>query len=147
MERSAGATDRDAAWAAFERGDWGEARTLFERVLEEDDDPDALDGLGQVRWFLCEIDEGIALRERAYAAFRASGDDCRAGDIALWVAIEYASSLGNSAAASGWFRRGERLLEGLPLCPPQVDLGPARPPGGFTARRPAPLRARSRDRP
>jgi DNA-binding CsgD family transcriptional regulator len=122
MEGRAAATDRDAAWAAFERGDWDQARLLFERLLEQGDDPDALDGLGQVLWFLCDIAEGIALREQAYAALRRGGDACRAGDIALWLSIEYASSYANDAAASGWFRRGERLLEGLPLCVPQVEL-------------------------
>jgi hypothetical protein len=31
------------------------------------------DGLGQVLWFRCEIDEGLALRERAFAGFRQEG--------------------------------------------------------------------------
>jgi DNA-binding CsgD family transcriptional regulator len=113
---------REAAWAAFARGDWDEARALFERLLEHGDDPDARDGLGQVLWFLCEIDAGMALREQAYAAFRRAGDAGRAGGIAIWLAIEYASSYGNGAAANGWFRRGERLLDGVPACPAHVEL-------------------------
>ena len=112
----------EAAWAAFAQGDWERARTLFEQRLEQGEDADARDGLGQALWFLCEIDAGMAQREQAYAGFRRAGDAGRAGAIALWLAIEHASSRGNSAAASGWFHRAERLLDGIPRCPPQVEL-------------------------
>ncbi len=122
MEGRAAATGHQAAWDAFERGDWEQARTLFERLLEHGDDADARDGLGQVRWFECEINEGIALREQAFAQFRRAGDARRAGGIAVWLAIEYASSYGNAVAAAGWFRRAERLLGELPVCLPQVEL-------------------------
>ncbi len=122
MDGSAATTGHRAAWAAFEHGDWEQARTLFERLLEEGEDADARDGLGQVLWFLCEIDRGIAAREQAFAGFRRDGNAERAGDIAVWLAIEHASSYGNPAVAGGWFQRAERLLEGLPLCRPQVEL-------------------------
>jgi tetratricopeptide (TPR) repeat protein len=123
MEGSAAAaTDREAAWAAFAQGDWPAARARFETLLEVGDDPDARDGLGQTLWFLCEIDAGMAQREQACAAFSRAGDRERAGEIAIWLAIEHASSYGNDAAASGWFRRGERLLEGIAPCPPHVEL-------------------------
>ncbi len=122
MEGPAAATGREAAWAAFARGDWPAARARFEALLEAGDDPDARDGLGQTLWFLCEIEAGLAQREQAYATFSRAGDRERAGEIAIWLAIEQASSYGNDAAASGWFRRGERLLEGVPPCPPHVEL-------------------------
>ena len=122
MEQPAAGNEREAAWTAFEAGDWDRARELFENLLDGDDDPDARDGLGQVLWFLCEIDEGIALREQAYAAFRKAGDTERAADIALWLSIEYASAYGQMAVANGWFRRGERLLDGAPPCAAHVEL-------------------------
>ena len=100
----------------------GIAQGAVESLLDGDDDPDARDGLGQVLWFLCEIDEGIALREQAYAAFRKAGDGERAADIALWLSIEYASAYGQVAVANGWFRRGERLLDGARPCAAHVEL-------------------------
>jgi tetratricopeptide (TPR) repeat protein len=103
-----------AAWlvqarAAFERGDWPEAREIYESLIEEDpENPEALAGLGETMWFMCEIEEGEALHERAYACFRRAGDVCRAADIALWLSVEYSTSYGSEAVANGWFRRAER---------------------------------------
>jgi LuxR family transcriptional regulator, maltose regulon positive regulatory protein len=122
MEVGAPGSDREAAWAAFEQGEWELARTLFERLLEQGEDPDARDGLGQVLWFQCEIAAGIDQRAQAYAGFRRAGDACRAGGIAVWLAIEQASMSGSSAVADGWFHRAERLLDGLVACPAQVEL-------------------------
>jgi hypothetical protein len=73
MALAPSAPDSEQAWEAFERGYWDVARELFERLLQAGDDPDARDGLGQVLWFRCEIDEGLALRERAFAGFRQEG--------------------------------------------------------------------------
>lgn len=112
----------DAARAAFERGDFAAARELYEVALEEDRSAEALDGLGQTLWFLCEIDAGIARREEAYAEFRRSGQLDRAGEIALWLVVEQATSLGNEVAAGGWFKRAERLLAEAPLCPAHAEL-------------------------
>ena len=64
MEQPTPRNEREEAWAAFETGDWDRARELFENLLDGDDDPDARDGLGQVLWFLGEIDEGVGLRRR-----------------------------------------------------------------------------------
>jgi DNA-binding CsgD family transcriptional regulator/Tfp pilus assembly protein PilF len=107
------------AWAAFGAGDWEAAAAAFEAAGE---DPEALDGLGQVRWFQGRIEEGIRLRERAYAGYRARGDDVAAGACALWLHVEVLSSRGAEAVAAGWFRRGERLLEGTPESYPRVEL-------------------------
>ena len=84
--------------------------------------PEALDGLGQTLWFLCEIDAGIASRAEAYAAFRRERQLARAAEIALWLAVEHATSLGSEAAASGWFRRADRILAEAPLCPAHAQL-------------------------
>jgi tetratricopeptide (TPR) repeat protein len=112
----------DAARAAFERGDFDAARELYEAALQEERSGEALDGLGQALWFLCEIDAGIARREEAYAEFRRAGELGRAAGIALWLVVEQATSLGNEAAAGGWFKRAERLLAAAPLCPAHAEL-------------------------
>jgi DNA-binding CsgD family transcriptional regulator len=111
-----------AARASFECGDFAAARALYEAALEEGRTAEALDGLGQALWFLCEIDAGIARREEAYAEFRRAGQLDRAGQIALWLVVEQATSLGNEVAAGGWFKRAERVLADAPLCPAQAEL-------------------------
>ncbi len=115
-------TALDLGRQAFDRGDFEAARSQFEAALTVEVTAEALDGLAQSLWFLCEIDAGIARREEAYAVYRDRGDIARAASIALWLAVEQATSLGNAAAASGWFRRAERLLSDAPLCPAHAEL-------------------------
>lgn len=122
MAREAPASTLDSAHEALERGEFDAARGLYEAALAEESSAEALDGLGQALWFLCEIDSGIARREAAYAQFRRAGDLARAAEIALWLVVEHATSLGNEVAASGWFRRAERLLAETPLCPAHAEL-------------------------
>ena len=122
MEDGRVRTALDLGRQAFDRGDFEAARSQFEAALTVEVSAEALDGLAQSLWFLCEIDAGIARREEAYAAYRERGDIARAASIALWLAVEQATSLGNAAAASGWFRRAERLLSDAPLCPAHAEL-------------------------
>jgi DNA-binding CsgD family transcriptional regulator len=116
-------TALETARAAFAAGHWEAAAAAFEAA---GDVAEALDGLGQVRWFQCRIDEGIALRERAYAAYLHADDPCAAASCALWLAIEYVSSRGAEAVANGWVLRAERLLAGRPPSPAHVELEIAR---------------------
>jgi DNA-binding CsgD family transcriptional regulator len=111
-----------SARAAFERGEFAEARRLYEAALAEARSATALDGLGESLWLAGEVDAAIGRREEAYAEFRRAGDVARAAEIALWLVIEQATSLGNQTAAGGWFKRAERLLAGAPLCPAHAQL-------------------------
>jgi DNA-binding CsgD family transcriptional regulator len=106
----------------LDRGDFTTARDLFAAALEAKGSAEALDGLGQALWFLCDIDAGITRREEAYAAFREAGHLEKAAEVALWLVVEHQTSLGNEAAASGWFNRAERILADLPLCPSHAEL-------------------------
>lgn len=121
--RQGGAAETLATAAeAFGRGDFELARELYEEAVSEERSAEALDGLGQSLWFLCEIQDGIACREDAYAEFRRRGELVRAAEIALWLSLEQATSLGNAAAANGWFKRAERLLADAPLSPAHAQL-------------------------
>ena len=115
-----------AARSAFEAADWEGAAEAYERALGDGEEAEALDGLGQVRWFQGRIEEAIDLRERAYALYRRDADHVAAAGIALWLMVEYTASRGEGAIANGWFLRGERLLAGLELCAPHVELEIAR---------------------
>jgi tetratricopeptide (TPR) repeat protein len=112
----------DSAGAAFEREEFAAACALYEAALAEERSAEALDGLGEALWLSGDIDGGIARREEAYAEFRRAGEVARAAEIALWLVIEQATSLGNQTAAGGWFRRAERLLADAPLCSAHAQL-------------------------
>ena len=112
----------ESARAAFERGEFAAARNLYEAALAEAPSAEALDRLGQALWLTGEIEAGIARREEAYAELRRAGAVSRAAEIALWLVVEQATSLGNQTAAGGWFKRAERLLAEVPLCPAHAEL-------------------------
>ena len=104
---------------AMELAQWAEARTAYERVLSADPPPPeagpALEGLGQALWFLGEVADGIAARERAfdeYAAARACSDAAR---VAVWVSHQHLTG-GRTSAARGWLARAERALGHVPEC-------------------------------
>jgi DNA-binding NarL/FixJ family response regulator len=99
-------------WAALEAADWERARAIFEGAPES---AESLDGLGLARWFGDELDEGLALRERAFEAYVADGGCERAARVATWVSRQYLIS-GRTSAANGWLARAERALAAIPDC-------------------------------
>ncbi len=99
---------------ALASGDWRGARTAFADALEAGGSPEALDGLGRALWWLRDVDEAIASRECAYAAFRRSGETLRAARIAMWLAREYLEAVGNEPASRGWLARAEGLIRDHP---------------------------------
>jgi DNA-binding CsgD family transcriptional regulator len=133
MPREALGSTLDSARSALASGDFSAATELYEASLQEERTADALDGLGQALWFLGRIEDGIARREEAYTELKRRGDACRAGEIALWLTIEQATSIGNQSAANGWFRRAERVLAGAELCPAHAQLEVAKGQAAGTA--------------
>ena len=91
----------DARWAA--------ARDAFETALQEEDTPDAHDGLGLALFFLGSVEEGIAARERAFDGY-VRADRCdEAARVGVWVSHQYLLS-GRTSAARGWLARADRAL-------------------------------------
>ena len=109
----------DAGRAALAAGRWADARAAFEAALASEPHPHALDGLGEVMWWLGEPHRSNELREQAYARFRRAGDAAAAVLAALGIAVTYESNFGNGPAANGWVARASRLLTGDddPLAP------------------------------
>jgi uncharacterized protein HemY len=70
---------------ALEQGSWGAARAAFEAALACEESAEALEGLGLAVWFEGRPDEGIALRERAFAAYVKDKRCDQAARIAVWV--------------------------------------------------------------
>jgi DNA-binding CsgD family transcriptional regulator/predicted negative regulator of RcsB-dependent stress response len=99
------------AESACTSADWARARDLFEAVLAEAPRrPDALDGAAEAALSLGDTESAVALRRRAYVAFRESGDARRAAATAIYLAAEERIA-GNASAANGWVSRAARLLE------------------------------------
>ncbi len=92
-------------------GDWPRAREAFREVLTLQETGEAMVGLAEALWWLGEIKESAAHRERAYAEFRRRPDPGQAAECALVLCIHYRANLGNAAASAGWLARAERLVE------------------------------------
>ncbi len=97
--------------AALRAGDWAAARAAFEGVLEREEVPEAMFGLGDALWWLGEIDLAIGVRERAYGAFRSRPDPAQAAIVAMRLCLTYRANIGNHALARGWAARAVRLVE------------------------------------
>ena len=105
----------DDGWQALEAAEWERARSAFEAALASGESAAALDGYGLTRWFLGDLEEGIALRQRAVAAYARDGECGRAARVAAWISHQYLIS-GRASAANGWLARAERALQAAPAC-------------------------------
>ncbi|MBX5441538.1 MAG: hypothetical protein IRZ32_08420, partial [Solirubrobacteraceae bacterium] len=77
---SEAALDRiDAGQRALDAGDWERARALFRAALDEEELPEAWEGLGWAGWWLNLGEPTIAAREAAFRLHRARGDRVGAG--------------------------------------------------------------------
>jgi class 3 adenylate cyclase len=105
--------------AAAARHAWREAYGLLQEADGAGDlTPDDLSALGEAAWWLGRLEESIAVRQRAYAAYLAQGDKRTAAVMALTLANDHWGKLDHSMGA-GWFGKGERLLADEPECAEQ----------------------------
>ena len=115
---------------ALAGGRWQAAREAFEAALaglsdtlesvavappsavmaEAEAEAKAEEGLARALWWLHDFEEAVGHMERAYASFRAAGDETSAARSARWLAREHAAAFGNVAASSGWYARAEGLI-------------------------------------
>ncbi|HEX6537998.1 MAG TPA: response regulator transcription factor [Candidatus Dormibacteraeota bacterium] len=106
-----------AGYAALDRGDWRGAAEAFVAALGDGESADALDGLGQARWWASDVAEALDLRARAYAQFVDGGRHAESVRVAAWLAREYFTVHGNLPAAGGWISRADAQLEKAGACP------------------------------
>jgi LuxR family maltose regulon positive regulatory protein len=102
---------------ALTGADWNTARALFLQALEQSETPEALEGLGQVYWWLDDADGVRDARERAYRLYRERGDVRGAARLALELAEDALVFRAEEAVFNGWSERARRLLEGVEPCP------------------------------
>ncbi len=115
MEVGLGGRHLEEGRRALEAAQWEAARAAFEAALAEAQTPDGIDGLGFARWFLGEVKEGIALRERSFEGYVAEGRCDDAARVGIWVSHQHLIG-GRASAARGWLARAERAVEGSGPC-------------------------------
>ena len=94
----------------LEAAQWVAARDAFQASLDEEESPDAHDGIGLALFFLGSIEEAIAARERAFEEYVDAGRCDEAARVGVWVSHQYLLS-GRASAARGWLARAERAVE------------------------------------
>jgi len=114
--------DLAAGRTALEAGAWRDAQRAFERSLEIEETPEALEGLGLAAWWLDRADIVFDSRERAFRGYRSRGDHVSAARVAVWMAWDSAAFRGEEGVAKGWLQRARRLLEGQPESPEHAFL-------------------------
>lgn len=105
--------DVTAGRGALERADWAQARLHFTAALTTADRPEAREGLGLALWFLGQVLDGIAERERAVEGYLRDGRCDDAVRMAVWVSHQHLLG-GRPSAARGWLARAERWMERTP---------------------------------
>jgi class 3 adenylate cyclase len=103
----------DAARNAAARHAWREAYLAYSSADAERFEPQDLESFAEAAWWSGRLDEAIALRERSYAAYAATGEDVAAARIALALSWDHAGR-GAFAVSQGWFANAERLLDDQP---------------------------------
>jgi len=96
---------------------WEEAYRSFAGLDEAQLVPAELESFADAAWRTSHLDESIALRQRAYAAFLEAGDHRRSAYAAWRPYFVYLWPKGNASVASGWVGRAERDLANEPDCP------------------------------
>lgn len=99
---------------ALSNGEWEKARDLLEKALSEEQCAEIYEELGWACWWLNEPSGVFENRTKAYNLFLEEGDKLGAARTCCWIALDYIEFKGEFAIASGWFKRTENLLEGLP---------------------------------
>ena len=101
---------------ALAGGDVSAAMTAVEAALTIEDDPQARQLAGALRYFDDDLDGARGHWETAFALYRDAGACRLAARVAAGLADLHAAGLGNEATARGWIRRGRRLLASEGRC-------------------------------
>lgn len=101
----------DRGFDALASGEWTAAHEFFDEALDDDASAEALLGMAESSWWLGDMSRAIACRTEAYVAFRDRDETVGAAMVALRLAFDSASALGNPPMARGWLGRARCLIE------------------------------------
>jgi ATP/maltotriose-dependent transcriptional regulator MalT len=107
---------------ALARAAWTEARTLFQRAVDEDASPEAWEGLGFAAYWLDDGPLTFEARLEAFRLYREKRDVRGAARVAVRLSEDYLLFRGEPAVSNGWILRAERLLAGIEPGPEHVWL-------------------------
>jgi class 3 adenylate cyclase len=111
----------DDARAAAARQAWRAAHAAYANVESATLTAADLESYGEAAWWSGKLEEAIAHRERAYAAYTAADDALGAARMALTLSWDY-QGRGSFAVAGGWLANAERLLADRPESSEQGQL-------------------------
>jgi DNA-binding NarL/FixJ family response regulator/Tfp pilus assembly protein PilF len=101
----------DGASSALRAGDSAGARLLLEKAsVESPDDPQVQEYLARAAYLQLDFPAAAEHWQRAYAGFRAAGDQYAAVRVARSLAPLYGMVFGDGAVMSGWIARAQTLL-------------------------------------
>jgi DNA-binding CsgD family transcriptional regulator len=100
---------------AIRRESWAEAYEQLTAADRSDLTAADLEGLSEAAWWMSKMDEAIAARQQAYAAFSAAGDELKAASNAGRLSIEHFIR-DKPAVGAGWLMHARRHLEGQHEC-------------------------------
>jgi len=112
----------EAARRHLHMGEWLAARDQLSQALELGESADALASLAMANWWLNDIEESMALQQRAHGIFKREGRLGPAAFSAAWIAVQYFGFRENQAAAEGWLAVGQSLLAEAGPCPEMARL-------------------------
>jgi DNA-binding CsgD family transcriptional regulator len=101
---------------ALARRAWGEAYELLADAPVSALSGRELNDLADAAWWTARLDQSIGIRQKAYAASVAEGDEIQAGGVALRLAIDHFTR-GEPSVGAGWLGRAHRHLDRKPDCP------------------------------
>ena len=104
---------------AMSEARWGDARAAFSGALGVEPSGAAMFGLSEALWWLGDLADSVAWRERAFGQLRDEGDVVQAGLAAIYTSFDYCKQYGDTAAANGWLAHATRLVD-------EHDLEPLR---------------------
>ncbi len=99
---------------ALSIGEWEKARNYLQKALSENQSPEIYEELGWACWWVNDASGVFENRTKAFNLYLEKDDKLGAARNACWIGVDYIEFKGEFAVASGWFKRAENLLEGLP---------------------------------
>ncbi len=99
---------------ALSNGEWEKAKEFLTIALKEDETAEVYEELGWACWWLNDASGVFENRAKAFNLFIENNDKLSAARNSCWIGLDYIEFKGEFAVASGWFKRAENLLEGLP---------------------------------
>ena len=102
--------------AALAQAAWPRARVHFEEAAATGDAAEAWEGLSWAAWWQGDQDTTLSARERAYRAYRGTGDVCGAARMAMWLGSDHLKFRGDDALALAWVACARALVSGHEPC-------------------------------